>query len=467
MNPTSFAQLAQWCDGEMLGNIPPQSTTAICIDSRRVAPGDFFVALRGENFNAHTFLSEVAARGACGALVSDQADAPEHFALIKVPDTLAALQQIAREYRKSLALKCVAITGSSGKTSTKDLLASVLEEQFRVVKTQGNLNNHIGLPLTILRADSSHEVAVLEIGMNHPGEIRPLAEIAAPDVAIITNTGAAHLEFMGSREAIANEKAALAESVAASGHVVLNANDDFSDRISRHTRASVVFAGVDRGDVWASDLQQNALGSRFVLHAGAEVCTAEIAIPGRHMVNNAVLAVASAHVLGMPLDQCATGLAKANLTSGRLEQKMIRGVQILDDTYNANPESMIAALRTLAEMNVAGRRIAVLGKMAELGEKSEACHREVGEASAKLPLDFLIVVGPEAESIAETARRKGAPQIFKVATNDEASALLQGLVRRDDTVLVKGSRSARMEQIIAAFATGSSSPTQEMESAAA
>ena len=373
---------------------------------------------------------------------------PPDFTVIQVKDTLGALQQIAAEYRRSLPMQVVAITGSNGKTSTKDLTAAVLAERYPVTKTEGNFNNHIGLPLTMLRARSVDHVGVFEIGMNHPGEIAPLAALAAPDVAIITNIGIAHIEFMGSREAIAQEKGMLAEALPPSGTVILSAEDEFSRGIAARTKADAVFCGIDEGDIRASDLRQDFAGIKFRLSAEDRSVEVSLPVPGVHTVRNALLAAAAGRAFGLSLEECAAGLSKLRLTKGRLEQKLARGVQIIDDTYNANPDSMAAALETLAQMPGAGRRIAVLGRMGELGSESERGHQRVGEIAADLGLDCLITVGDEAALTADAAWRGGLSQVIKVASTEEAVKSLRALTRAGDVVLVKGSRSARMERVV-------------------
>ena len=244
-------------------------------------------------------------------------------------------------------LKVACVTGSSGKTTTKDFTASVLSARFRVVKTEGNLNNQIGLPLSILSASITDDAAVWEIGMNHPGEIAPLARLARPDLAIITNVGLAHIEYMGSREAIAAEKGALAEAVGSSGCVILPAEDEFAMPIASRTAARVVTTGLSSGEVTASNIEMSAEGCRFTVHAGDETVRASVAAPGEHMVRNALLAIAAGLALGLRLEECAEGLAAARLAGGRLTRRILRGVTLLDDTYNANPDSMDAALDTL------------------------------------------------------------------------------------------------------------------------
>ncbi|MDB6149119.1 MAG: UDP-N-acetylmuramoylalanyl-D-glutamyl-2,6-diaminopimelate/D-alanyl-D-alanyl ligase [Chthoniobacter sp.] len=430
------------------------TVTTVCTDSRALKAGDLFVALRGDNFDGHSFVAEAARRGAAAAIVEEvPPELVTGFGVIQVANTLRALQNLASEYRRSLPMQVVGITGSNGKTSTKDAAACVLGEHFQVTKTEGNFNNHIGLPLTILRARTGDQVGVFEMGMNHPGEIAPLAAMAAPDVAIITGIGVAHIEFMGTREAIALEKGMLAEALPPSGTLILSAHDDFSQALAKRTKADAVFAGIDAGDVRASDLRPHFTGTRFKLSADGHSVDAEIPVPGEHMVRNALLAVAAGRVFGLSLEECAAGLQKLRVTKGRLEHKTVRGIQILDDTYNANPDSMTAALRTLASLPAAGRRIAVLGRMGELGVEAQRGHQQVGEAAAREHIDCVVGVGEEAEWIADSAWRGGVEKVVKVPDTDEATKLLRLYARPGDVLLIKGSRSAKMERIVEGLQT--------------
>jgi UDP-N-acetylmuramoyl-tripeptide--D-alanyl-D-alanine ligase len=453
MNPLTLNQIAKFAGGSLSSGDGAVVVDKVSSDSRTIKRCELFVALRGENFDAHNFVEAVATTGAAGAIVDStwKGKVPENFALIRAKDTLAAYQQLAANYRKSLKLNVVAITGSNGKTSTKDFTAAVLARRFRVTKTQGNFNNHVGLPRTILEATSQDEVAVWEIGMNHPGEVAALAKVAAPDVGIITNIGVAHIEFMGSREKIAEEKGALAEAVGADGTIILNADDPFTKGIAARARGKVIFAGTTAGSIRATEVNQSGNGTDFTILEGAHRCRAQLPVPGLHMVQNALLAVAAGRVFGLSLEECAAGLVAAPLTKARLQVKEIRGVQFLDDSYNANPDSMKAALRTLVELDVEGQRIAVLGEMRELGDQSERRHREVGETAAALKVDHLISIGDVAATISEAAKRAGLNNSSTVASTAEAAGLLAELATPGDLVLIKGSRLARTERVIEAF----------------
>jgi UDP-N-acetylmuramoyl-tripeptide--D-alanyl-D-alanine ligase len=453
MNPLPLSQIAQFAGASLSSGDGSVMIDKLSTDSRTLKPGELFVALRGENFDGHNFVQAAAKTSAAGAIVESnwRGKVPETFALVRAKDTLQAYQQLAANYRKSLALKVVAITGSNGKTSTKDFTASVLARRFRVTKTEGNFNNHVGMPRTVLDATSQDEVAVWEIGMNHPGEVAVLSKIAAPDVAIITNIGVAHIEFMGSREAIADEKGALVEAVSVGGTVILNADDPFSARIAARARAKVVLAGATDGTIRAAEISQSEDGTEFTILEGAHRCRAQLPVPGLHMVQNALLAVAAGRVFGVSLEECAAGLVAAPLAKARLQIKKIGGVEFIDDSYNANPDSMKAALRTLAELPAEGKRIAIFGEMRELGAESERGHREVGETAATLKIDQLIAIGNMAAEIAHGAKDAGLKNTAIVESTAEAAQLLGEIAAPGDLVLVKGSRLARTERVIEAF----------------
>lgn len=461
MNSLTLSQIAQFAGASLASGNGTVVIDKVSTDSRTIKPGELFVALRGENFEGHDFIETAANAGATAALVDLNwaGNVPSSFALLRASDTLQAYQALAANYRRSLSLKVLAITGSNGKTSTKDFAASVLARKFRVTKTEGNFNNHVGLPRTILEATSGDEIAVWEIGMNHPGEIVALSKIAAPDAAIITNIGVAHIEFMGSREAIAKEKGALAEAIEPQGTVVLNADDPFSEGIAVRTRAKVIFAGTKSGTVRAIEIRQSAGGSEFTIVEGAHRCRAQLPVAGSHMVQNALLAVAAGRAFGLSIEECAAGLAAAPLTKARLQIKEIGGVHFLDDSYNANPDSMKAALRTLVELDTDGKRIAVLGEMRELGPQSEHGHREVGETAATLGVNQLITIGSTAELIAEAARAAGLDKVSSTRSTSEAARLLGEIAEPGDLVLIKGSRAARTEEVIEKFGRQNSQVT--------
>lgn len=424
-------------------------------DSRKVQPGELFFALVGEHFDAHDFVPQVAQAGAAAVVVSRTPEnaASLSCAVIEVEDTLLALQTLARRHRELTQPLVVGITGSNGKTSTKDFLAAIMRQKFKVGATLGNLNNHIGLPITMLRMNEGDNCGIFEMGMNHAGEIEVLASIAQPDAAIITNIGVAHIEYMGSRENIALEKGMLVEAIPSDGLVVLNANDDFSASLAARSKGKVLMAGIARGDVRASISESGVQGSTFTLDfCGANQVEVRLPVPGEHMVGNATLAAACAWHYGVPPEAIAAVLSKAEITKGRLQVKRWHDVTFLDDSYNANPDSMRAGLKTLAALDVSGRRVAVLGRMGELGIHAESGHCEVGEFAASMGLDAVFTVGEEASMISETASKLNPKTETRHFQNHaDCSDYLKSWLKKNDAVLLKGSRSSGMEKILTPF----------------
>lgn len=422
----------------------------ISTDSRNLVPGCLFFALRGENFDGDRFAAQALAGGAAIVIVHrwEGALAP-NTAVIEVPDTLRALQRLACWWRKQLDIPVVGITGSNGKTSTKDFTAAVLGRKFKVSATKGNFNNHIGVPLTVLATTDSHTAAVWEMGMNHPGEIAPLCEIARPKYGIITNIGTAHIEFMGSREAIAEEKGMLGRALPVDGILFLPATCDCYDYFRQRVKCAMIVVGNGRGLVRAENLRFGAEGTDFTLVVGnAESAEVSLAVAGRHMVTNALLAAGVAWKLGISPAEIAEGLSAAKLTSGRLGRFDYQGTTVIDDTYNANPESMAAAIETLADTPVSNgaRKFIVLGRMGELGTHAAAAHLKTGKLAAARKLT-LIAVGDGAQGLA-----KGANDAPYFPDLDDAAAWLTREVKPGDVVLFKGSRTATVERVMhAAF----------------
>jgi len=451
MDPITLSELAKMTGATLHRGSAEVLVTTVSKDSRSISHGDLYVALRGENFDGNAFAADAVARGAAAVLL----DSVEAAAGLDVPvliaaDGLAALQRLAAAWRSCLSLKVVCITGSNGKTTTKEFTAGVLGSCHRVVKTTGNLNNHIGVPLSILAATRKDTAAVWEIGMNHAGEIAPLAELARPDVAIITNIGVAHIEYLGSRDAIAREKGMLAESVSAEGTVILSSDDDKSPEIAGRSRGRVVLAGLSGGDLVADSLVESDAGCSFRVVSPTGHYHASIPANGEHMVKNALLALAAGLALDVPIEKAIKGLASTHLVGGRLERRIIGGVIFLDDTYNASPDSVEAALKTLRALPGSGRRIAVLGRMGELGDYAATGYGRAGRSAAG-SADILVTVGPEAAAIAAAARDAGLGRTHEVDESIAAARMLKSLARPGDIVLVKGSRTARMEAVIEHF----------------
>jgi len=447
MNSKSVLSIAELAGGR-LGGAGEGRATGVTTDSRSIQRGELFVALRGEKFDGHDFLASVHKSGAAAAIVEKVDAALPELPQIQVANSLVALQRLAKGYRAELNLKVVGITGSNGKTSTKEMVAAVLSERFSVVKTEGNLNNHIGVPLSILRASSKHEVAVLELGMNHAGELQPLVEMINPDVGVITNIGVAHIGFLETREAIAREKAVLAEGVPSRGTVVLNANNDFTPWIATRCKAQVIQAGLGMGDVQARDIVPDQEGEAFTITDASGSIRAKVPVLGQHMVLNAAMAVAVGRALGLSLEECASGLIRTSIPGGRMQFRKLGTIFLLNDAYNANPDSVVAALKTASRLPLQGRRVAALGQMGELGQESLPGHRRVGSTAAELGFGLLVTVGPEARHIAEAASGSGLKEAVAVTTHEEAIEVLNRSLKCGDILLVKGSLSSRMDRVI-------------------
>jgi UDP-N-acetylmuramoyl-tripeptide--D-alanyl-D-alanine ligase len=451
MQPLSAEHIAEILGTSVAAGSPDVlASGGVSTDTRTLAQGAVFFALRGENFNGDDFARQALEAGAAVVVVHQWAGGtPARGAVIVVADTLFALQRLAFWWRKQLDIPVVGITGSNGKTSTKDFTTAVLSRRFGVSATRGNMNNHIGLPLTVLATTQTDSAAVWEIGMNHSGEIAPLCAIARPKFGIITNIGTAHIEYLGSREGIAEEKAMLARALPADGILFIPATCEYHEYLRLRTKAALIPVGNGRGLVRAEDLRFEAHRTCFTLVIeGAGQAEVTLPVPGRHMVTNALLAAGVGWKLGVPTEEIAAGLSEAVLTGGRLDRYICQGVTIVDDTYNANPESMAAAIETLSDMPVinGARRIIVLGRMGELGPYSPACHQHVGELAVQRHL-MVVAVGEGSEGIARGAN--DAPHFPVLA---DAAAWLAREVKSGDVVLFKGSRAATVERVMnAAF----------------
>ena len=451
MKATPIHQLANSVHGNLHCGDAADLVTNVSTDTRTIRSGSAFFALEGENFDAHHFLDKAAASGAA-VLVVERVPEGVDFgsaAVVVVKDTLCALQAFAAWYIRQLDVEVIGITGSNGKTSTKDFALAVLSERFKVNATKGNLNNHIGLPLSVLATEEDDEVCILEMGMNHAGEIAPLCEIARPKIGIITNVGTAHIEFLGSKDAIAEEKGALACSLPDNGTLIVSAACQYANYYRDHTHARQMIVGNGRGNVRAEELHMSCTGSEFLLVIdGEDPSKVHLPVVGRHMVANALLAAGAGHALGMSVREIAAGLNKTELTSGRLRSFEVAGITIFDDTYNANPESVKAALETLAEIKVpqTSQRYVVLGRMAEQGKHAAKAYREIGSLAAERGLGVM-TLGDEAQAISEAATESGAESVH-FETIEAAADWLQSTCVRGDAVLFKGSRAAAMERLM-------------------
>lgn len=464
----TLQQVAEWiyAEGEFVAN---DVATGYSIDSRTVAAGELFFAVRGERFDGHDFVAAALAKGAVAAVVSVGWVAPEGMdrgRLLRVPDAeadgvLASLQQLARMVRRSWGGRVVAITGSAGKTTTKDAVAQVLgarglRGKDGVLKSQGNLNNGFGLPLQLLKLEAEHEVAVVEMGMNHAGEIAALARIAQPDWAVVTNVAPVHLEFFADGMAgIARAKHELIEALPPDGIAVLNCDDEFVAKFGEGMGARAVFYGLsDCADIRAGGIAQlGAEGIVFTVTARGERASVQLHLLGRHNVHNALAAITVGLESGMTLAECAAALNDLRAGDKRGEVVEWCGAKIVNDCYNSNPRALDAMVDALLAMPVthAGRHIVVAGEMLELGPGSEALHRECGRQMAERGVNFVVGVRGLAAALVEGAAQGGTGAVF-VATPEEAGAWLKANLRAGDAVLLKASRGVRLERALASLA---------------
>lgn len=466
MQPRTLEQIATVVGGEVVQGDAATVVTGVTTDSRQVAPGRLFVPLRGARHDGHEFIGAAFQSGASAALVAraklSEAGGPwrEHpgFGVVAAADTLHALQLLAADGRRRLprvANRVVAVTGSVGKTTTKDMVAAVTASRLRTTATKGNFNNEIGLPLTLLDADEDTEVLVLEMGMRGVGEIRELARIARPVIGIVTNVSEVHLGPLGTVERIAAAKRELVEELPPDGTAILNGDDARVRAMAAHARCSALTFGFgENNDVRAVDyVSMGAEGSRFTFVGGGRKSTVRVPTPGRHSVYNALAAGTAAFVLGLDEKALSEGLARfADFRSDmRLHFRKRRdGALVIDDAYNAGPASMGAALDVLAELPPGRRRIAVLGDMLELGEAADRAHERLGRRAVEAGVDVLIAVGSYGAKVVDSARRAGLhpSDAFVCGTAFEAAVVAERVVGADDAVLVKASRGVALEVVV-------------------
>jgi UDP-N-acetylmuramoyl-tripeptide--D-alanyl-D-alanine ligase len=450
----SVAMVLEATKGVLLQGDAGTSFSGVSSDSRAIKAGELFFALRGEHFDGHQFLTKAIQQGCKGAVVDREIDPPadQSISVMRVADTLQALGDLAHLWRKRHPIPLVAVVGSNGKTTTKEMAGAILEKKYKVMKNAGNLNNLIGLPLSLLQINSTDGVAILEMGMNRFGEILRLTQIAAPNLGILTNIGPAHLEGLGSIKGIMQAKGELLQGMGASGRLIFNADDPRVVQLSKGfpgERQS--FGVINRAEWMATDIrtQENG-GVSFQLQAPVGTISVALQLLGRHQVYNALAAAAAAFHLGAAMDDIKEGLASITSPAMRMELTVLgKGIKVINDAYNANPRSMEAALLTLQE-TTGGRKIAVLGDMWELGTYAAEAHRELGRAVKDYGVDFLFLLGQFAPQVAEGARQGGMdPHNISIGKDHHAVGLmLAQTVKTGDWVLIKGSRIMRMEEII-------------------
>jgi UDP-N-acetylmuramoyl-tripeptide--D-alanyl-D-alanine ligase len=448
----TVSQVLEATGGALAGAAHRSAFSGVSTDTRTIKRGNLFVAIKGENFDGHDFLLRAVENGAAGVVISS-ADAyvPEKTTAVLVADTVAALQDLAHYHRRRFTLPVIGITGSNGKTTTKDMTAAVLSGRLRVLKTQANYNNEIGLPQTLLGLAADHQAAVVEMGMRARGEIARLAAVAAPTIAVITNVGETHIEILGSIENIAAAKSELVAAIPADGLVILNADIPLVKAMQAKTAARAVLYGL--GPDAAVRAENIAAGGRDTTfdcrHPGGAFSVTVPAV-GKHNIYNALAALAVGLELGLAPGEIRAGLATFQASAMRLAIEKIGPYTVINDAYNASPLSMQAAIDTLG-MVARGRKVAVLGDMLELGDMAAAAHAKVGEQLADSGVQVVVTVGEQARHIAAAALEGGVKVAVPCANHDEAAEALQKLLRPGDTVLVKGSRGMKMEKILAVF----------------
>ena len=449
MKNMTLANIAAACGGEiyyMCEDLAQETAKGIVIDSRQIEHGYIFVATKGERVDGHRFIPDVFAKGAM-AVICEVLPEEDLGPCILVKDSFVALKQAAAFYRQQLDIRVVGITGSVGKTSTKEFVASVLAEKYKVHKTAGNYNNEVGLPLTIFGIQEDDQIAVLEMGINTFGEMHRLSEVARPDICVMTNIGQCHLENLIDRDGILRAKSEIFDFMNPKGTVVVNGDDDKLATIHEvYGKAPVTFGMNKQNDIWADHIENRGLlGSRADIHMGGEVVHANIPLPGEHMIYNAMAAAAVALQFGMTKEEITAGISHVEAVAGRSHLIEAGDKVIIDDCYNANPVSMKAAIDLLA--TAPGRKVAILGDMFELGENEKEMHGEIGKYAAEKGIDLILCVGGLSESMYHEAVKNGG-NAKHYETRETLEKVLHTLLQPGDTILVKASHSMAFENLV-------------------
>jgi len=460
--PWTTEDILEATGGRLRSGVTGRGFSGICIDSRVITADELFLALKGEAYDGHDFIPDVLRRGIGGVIMAEPKADPSMLAELKqrgvvcvtVKETLKALGALAAFHRRRAKVSVIAVTGSNGKTTTREMTASILSQSASVLATSGNLNNEIGLPLTLLKLRPEHQWAVLELGMNHAGEIRRLAEICNPDIGIITNVGSAHLEGLGSIEGVMRAKGELLEKIKPEGAAVLNADDPRVLKLAAAWKGRrLLFGKSDRADVRAVSVSQKGRKTRFKIAVAGKDIAVSLNIPGKFMISNALAAAAAAHMAGFTAAEIRAGLEKARPVTGRMNiYSTRRGIHLIDDTYNANPDSMSAAIRTLQALAEGQRTALVAGDMLELGAHAEALHKKIGTVAAGLHISKIFFTGEYGKAVLAGARDQGMdPQDIYTGSREQIITRLAAWLQEGDWVLVKGSRAMGMEKIVQAL----------------
>ncbi len=459
LDQMTLENIAKACGGTYVGDdaLRGSEITGAVIDSRQAEPGYLYIPIRGERVDGHRFIPDVFAKGALAVLSEEPLENPEG-PYIQVASSEQALKDIAEFYRSTLGIKIIGITGSVGKTSTKEMISAVLSQKYNVLKTEGNFNNEIGLPLTILRIRREHKVAVVEMGISEFGEMHRIAKVAKPDICVMTNIGQCHLENLIDRDGVLRAKSEIFDFLKPDGHIVLNGNDDKLITVQEVKGVKPVFYYVEDGTAQKADLQYEVTadaienkglrGLNANMHFPEEVCQIHEPIPGVHNVYNACAAACVGRIMGLTNEEICEGIAHAKTIAGRTNLITLGDVLVIDDCYNANPVSMKASLDVLAQAE--GRKIAVLGDMGELGENERELHYEVGKYAANTGVDILFCCGTLSEELAKGAQR-GHTKVMYFAEREKLTQTLLNFVEAGDTVLVKASHFMEFPKIVKAL----------------
>ncbi len=455
MKNMTLENIAKACNGKLCGEGTKAKATCVVIDSRKMEAGGVFIATKGERVDGHSFIPGMEAAGAIG-VVCEVEPAECGIPYILVKDSFRALKDIAEFYRQQLDIPVIGITGSVGKTSTKEMIAGVLSEKFRTLKTEGNFNNEVGLPLTILRIRDEHETAVVEMGISEFGEMRRLSKVARPDMCVMTNIGQCHLENLGTREGILKAKSEIFDYMNQKGNVFVNGDDDMLIRVHPKCENKPFHFGLKpENEIYASDIaNRGLLGSEALFHMGKEVFPVKIPLPGEHMIYNALAAAAVGKALGLSKEQIQKGIANVQAVGGRSNVMVLADYTVIDDCYNANPVSVKAAIDLLAM--ALGRKVALLGDMFELGERESEMHKEVGVYAAEKGIDVIVCTGALSKFMYEGAceikkevlAAAGKKEVYYFETRDEMLKELPEILKAGDSVLVKASHGMHFEEVV-------------------
>ncbi len=454
MNNIKVSDILKATGGKLIQGNSELLINGISTDTRSIKQGEIFFALEGENYDGHKFVEQAIHNGAAGAVISSGKKAAYSFhngfkkcALLEVADTLTALGELAKFYRNSLPASFIAVTGSNGKTTTKDMAYHVLRNFKSVSRSRKSFNNFIGVPLTIFETETAHDFCIVEMGTNAPGEIKRLSEIIFPDFAILTNISNAHLEGLENIEGVASAKSEFIENMAEDGTLITNADDDWCNQIADRFNGKVISFGFNQSaDIKASNVKRNDSGFVFTVN---DSLTVNLPVFGKHNIYNALAVIAMCDTVGVGIEVICDKFMDFKLPPMRMEKQICGGIVVVNDGYNSNPSSMSSALDEFSQLITSGRKVLICGDMLELGNYAERLHKEVGAKVADANIDVLWTVGPLSRFVAEEAIANGMPRenILSCETSEEMCSFVASQLKKDDTVLIKGSRRVKLESV--------------------